>query len=283
MLGRAGVRADDSGAQLGRLNNRLNIAAIRKLRPQPDGSFSFIVLGDNRNGDATYKRLVARINRYADAHTGAGKPLFMLHTGDMVPSGTLSEWRNFAQLRGALKMPVVFVPGNHEMRAREGAADYASIVGQPLLAFDFAGCRFIGLDNTGGRFSARGIQFLRQYLGLPPTDAAGPAPVTPQPRSFLFFHEPPYVGRWRVHAMKPDNLGGHGGEMLQAAADAHVSAVLLGHIHLYDAIRIGDVPYIISAGGGAPLYGKYGFGHAHYGFLVVHVEPVAISWQWIDL
>jgi 3',5'-cyclic AMP phosphodiesterase CpdA len=268
-------------AQLALLKDTTNIAAIQALKPQRDGSFSFVVMGDNRNGDETYKRLLAKINRYAQGKAGRGqrdpgyRPLFLLHTGDTVPSGAEPEWHNFAEMMSALELPAVFVPGNHEMRVEGGRTNFERFVGDGDWSFDFAGCRFIGLDDSTGVFSPESVSFLRRELGL---DGAAPAPQ----RKFVAFHQPPYYGKWVVHSTKPDGEGSHSVEVMAAIAAAKTDAVLMGHIHLYDSEVVDGVPYIISAGGGAPLY-SFNFGKSEYGFAVVHVGPRGVDWEWVPL
>jgi len=286
---------------LARLRNATSFAAIKQLKPQRDGSFSFIVAGDNRNGDETFKRLVAKMNDYAAGKDGPGvtdrsyRPLFLVHTGDIVPSGTMAEWDNFGSMRAALTIPAVFVPGNHEMRTADGPGLFQTIVGSGDWSFDFGGCRFIGLDDSLGTFSAESVAYLRQQLGLDAAKSSGATDVKsrsrydrqggalPSPlRHFVAFHEPPYWGRWTVHSTKSDADGGRSSELMAACKAARVDAVLMGHIHMYDYEDIDGVPYIISAGGGAPLY-NLGFGKAEYGFTLVHVGPKGVSWDWVPL
>jgi 3',5'-cyclic AMP phosphodiesterase CpdA len=262
------------------LRNLANMQAIRKLHPQPDGSFSFIVLGDNRDGEDVYRALLGQVNDYTAAHSGAAKPLFVLHTGDMVAHGTTAEWQRYAELRDICKLPMVHVRGNHEIRAAGGASNFARFVGNTMWIFDCAGCRFVGLDNSNGHFTPDAIAVLRKYLGLPGSDGRPPLLKAPQ-RSFVAIHEPPYVGRWQVHALRSDAKGGRGDEFMRAVSAAKVSAVFCGHIHMHDEMTIGGVPYIISGGAGAPLYGKLGFGDAEHGFLVVHVTRARVSWEWV--
>jgi hypothetical protein len=273
LTGAARTPASASSApQLALLSNKANIAAIQALKPPAPGGFSFIVIGDNRSGDKVFTRLVAQMNTYVKQHKGAQQPLFALHTGDIVPSGKRGEWEHYAKLRAALNIPLVHVRGNHELATAEGPKNYTDLVGSLNWAFDFGGCRFIGLDNATQRFSQTGVELLKQQLG-----AGKPAHV------FVAFHDPPNVGRWAVHSMDSDSAGGRGGEVLAALTQGHVSAVFLGHIHLFDEMKLDGVPYIISGGGGAPLQSKYGFGRAEHGFVIVHVTPQTVSWDWAPL
>lgn len=270
--------------QLGLLSNQADIAAIEAIEPPANGDYSFIVVGDSRSGDAVFTKLVAQIDTYVAGHSGPARPRFVLHTGDIVPGGRSSEWQAYAQLLSALAVPVVHVRGNHEIAAPGGAANYQRIVGASDWTFDFADCHFIGLDNATGRFTQDSVTFLRAQLGLDAGVAATPVGSQSVPRRrFVLFHEPPAVGRWMVHAMATDAGGGRGGEVRAAIKEGGVSAVFLGHIHLYDEMAIDGIPYIISGGGGASLDSRVGFGRIEHGFVVIHVSPQKLSWEWVAL
>lgn len=281
--GTAASEAAATGLPRG-LSNSAAIEAITNLAPPGDGGFSFIVMGDNRGGSNAFTSLTRQINDYVSNHAGPDRPLFILHTGDAVSRGTTKDWDAFAMIRSKLHLPIVFVCGNHDIASSHGSTNFQNRVGAANWAFDFGGCRFIGLDNARGVFSKESVDFLSNSLksgtGLPGNQG-------PQQRSWrnaiVVFHEPPAVGRWRVHSMYDDAHGGRGGAVMKLLSAFNVSAVFLGHIHLYDEMQIGGVPYIISGGAGAPLYSRFGFGRAQHGFTVVHVSRAGVSWHWVPL
>ena len=160
------------------------------------------------------------------------------------------------------------LPGNHDVRY--GSETYRKYVGEPNWVFDLGGFRIIGLDNATGKFSEEAVAFARKTL-------------TSQKLCLVAFHMPPAIGRWTVHAMINDQKGGHGGEVMNLIKEAKVPMVFIGHIHLYDEMDIDGTKYIISAGGGAKLYGKYNFGKPEYGFVLVQVRPKGITHQWVPL
>jgi predicted phosphodiesterase len=257
--------------QLSLLKNNANIAAIQAASTQPDG-FSFIVIGDNRSGDEVFRQVIAQIYAYTAARTGTAKPIFVVHTGDIVPTGLLMEWHSYAKLREQLLLPLVHVRGNHEVIFPNGPQNYRDLVGAENWSFDYAGCRFIGLDNALDHFTDDAINFMHDSLAMSPPE-----------RIFMFFHEPPAVGRWTAHSVDSDEDGGRGGEVIAAATQAGVDAVFLGHIHLHDEMEIEGISYIISGGAGSPLHGQYGFGDVEHGFVVVTVQPDGTSWTWVPL
>jgi 3',5'-cyclic AMP phosphodiesterase CpdA len=237
-----------------------NIQAILADRSGLKEGFNFIVLGDSRGNEEIYQRLLH--------HAKGLKPLFILNTGDIVNEGQLSEYEGYRKLIADYYIPILHIPGNHDVR--NGSADYRKFVGEPNWYFDYGNYRFIGLDNAAGKFDDESMALVKKTL-------------TPTKVCLVAFHKPPALGRWTVHAMNDDQNGGRGGEVMKLIKKAGVPMVFLGHIHLYDELDIDGVKYIISAGGGAKLYGKYHFGKPEYGFVLVQVRPGGISHRWVPL
>jgi 3',5'-cyclic AMP phosphodiesterase CpdA len=237
-----------------------NIEMILKDQSGLKQEFNFIVLGDSRDNVDTYTRLLNRAKDF--------KPLFILNTGDIVNEGEPSEYENYRKLIADYGIPILHIPGNHDQR--NGNAEYRKFVGEPNWYFDYGNYRFIGLDNAAGKFDDASIAFAKKTL-------------TQTKVCIVAFHKPPAMEPWTVHAMINDKSGGRGGEVMELIKKARVPLVFLGHIHLYDERDVDGVKYIISAGGGAKLYGKYGFGKPEYGFVLVQVRPEGISHRWVPL
>jgi 3',5'-cyclic AMP phosphodiesterase CpdA len=225
----------------------------------PAAGFDFVVIGDSRGGGEVFSRLLARA---AEMH-----PLFILHTGDFTDKGTAAEFESYAQQIAAFPIPMLHLPGNHDMG---NPAVYAHYVGSPNWFMDLGAIRLIGLDNTGGKFTPEALFTAREAL-------------TDHKICLVAFHVPPAMGHWSVHAMARDEQGASAREVLDLIKKARVPLVLLGHIHLHDEMEINGTQYIISAGGGARLHKIYNFGRAEYGFLLVLVRPQGITHRWIPL
>jgi hypothetical protein len=232
-----------------------NIRAIVAHQGESTGTFTFVVLGDSRDGAETYKRVLLRAMTL--------RPLFILHTGDLVTNGKPSEYEDYMKQVAPLPISMLHLPGNHDVRS--GTDAYRKYVGEPNWYFDLGNLRIIALDNASGAFSPETLSFARKTL-------------TSRKVCLVAFHKPPPLGRWTAHAMQED---GH--EIMNLIKEAKAPIVFLGHLHLYDEMDIGGAKYIISAGGGAPLHGKYDFGKAEYGFVVVRVTPKGITHQWVPL
>lgn len=242
------------------LSNRANIYKIWADKTGLDGGFNFIIVGDSREGDKTYKAILEKSREYS--------PLFIVNTGDLVSNGTLKEWDHYKKLIENVEIPMLSVCGNHDVA--KGYSNFKNLIGEPNWFFDYGNYRFISIDNARGGFSADTIKFLQKYLQ---TDKS----------CFVFFHKPPAVEHWKVHSMNSDGAGGRGGEAMKLMAEAGVKAVFLGHIHLFDDMTIDGIPYVISAGGGAALYKKYKFGKHEHGFVVARVSPEGFSYEWVKV
>ncbi len=237
-----------------------NIRAILANRAGAEEGFDFVVIGDSRDAVETHTRLLDQAK--------ALKPLFILNTGDFVREGQAFEYENYKKQIASVDLPMLHIPGNHDVRY--GPEAYRQYVGELNWFFDWQGIRIIGLDNATGKFTPESVAFAREML-------------TDRKICLVAFHNPPAIGRWAVHAMITDQQGGRGGEVLGLIKTAKVPMVFLGHIHLYDEMDMDGTRYIISAGGGAKLHGKYSFGKPENGFVLVKVRPQGITHQWVAL
>jgi len=243
---------------LERISNAANFTAALQQPQGLDGDFNFIVIGDMRDGEETYIELLNQAAAY--------DPAFVVNTGDIVPHGYTEEIEAYAALLDRYEVPILSVPGNHDIAS--GPENYTAYFGSSEWTFDYGGCRIVGLDNANGKFSEAGLSYAKAQL---PTAGL----------CFAALHKPPYLARWEVHGMLPDERGSNMSDMLDIIAGSSTDAVFLGHIHLYDEMQIGGIPWIISGGGGSPLAGKYGFGKAEFGFVVVQVKDGAFTYVWV--
>jgi 3',5'-cyclic AMP phosphodiesterase CpdA len=234
-----------------------NIEAILAGQAESSQGFDFVVIGDSRDGPEVYDRILRRAKAF--------KPLFILNTGDIVRTGQAIEYEEYERQIAPCTIPVLHVPGNHDLLS--GPRTFHDYVGELNWYFDIGGFRIIGLDNGAGSFSQDTLAFARKSL-------------TEGKTCLVAFHMPPPVGRWATHSMADDRSWR---EMKHLIKEAHVPIVLLGHVHLYDEMDLDDTSYVISGGGGAPLYGSQGFGKAEHGFVLVQVRTTGITHKWVPL
>ncbi len=211
-----------------------------KTSPVPPKPLHFIVYGDTRDGHAIHRKLVAMIV--------ARKPDFVLQTGDLVHSGSAPDlWKIYDDITGAMrrKIPVYPTRGNHDVGGPGYEAHFTvpfSSGNKLYYSFDKAGCHFTSLAVD--EYTPFGPDS-PQYHWLE-TDLAAA-----QKRSrhiFVYFHVPPY------------SIGSHGSDLTVRQAlcplfrKYGVRIVFNGHDHIYYRTRRDGITYVVTGGGGAPLY-----------------------------
>ena len=228
----------------------------RALKADP-GDYSFVVLGDSRDGERVFRRAL-RLARSYD-------PLFILHGGDYSRGGGEGETDRFLQLlqENVPGIPFFVVLGNHEERPvfarRIGPCDF-TVEDRRL------GLTLVAVDDADDALRGPELAFLRSRLA----GAAGAA--------FVAMHVPPRTARWRWHSFSD------GADALQAIlARGGVQGAFFSHVHLYDRAEFGGVPAIITGGAGAPLV-RSGFpGDPVYHILVVRVQNGKASFLKVPL
>ncbi|MGV3523649.1 MAG: metallophosphoesterase family protein [Candidatus Sericytochromatia bacterium] len=207
---------------------RANEQALAKLQQHKDTRhYSFVVTGDNRDGDAVFGQLLTQAGYY--------KPRFMLHTGDFVRAGGQSEYQQFLGLIGRASYPVLPALGNHDA-VNGGRKWYAQYFGAAVFAFAYGPDRFFFLDNANAIMPETQLKWLEAELQKPAR------------YRFVVMHMPPRNMIW-FHAFSKGSVA-----LLDLLARYKVNYTLMGHIHIYDRMNYKGVNYLVSGGAGAPLY-----------------------------
>jgi predicted phosphodiesterase len=197
------------------------------------------LVGDSQGREEVLNRIVEDMNR-----TGID---FVIHLGDMVPSGMADEYVRFLATMAALNVPFYTVPGNHDVRGR-GADRYRALFGPMQHSFTAGRYRFILADTSDLGTDSHRLEWLREQL-------AGQVP------SLLFMHAPPRDPRGLEHRMVDDR---HAGEMLHLLWAHPPLAVATGHIHMFHRVEEQGTHWITSGGGGGNLYASPGAGGFHH-------------------
>ncbi len=216
----------------------------------PSGEIVFAVMGDSRNGPATFARL-------AEAAHAIG-PDFTLYTGDAVDNGTSPlQWMEWFEAAGDLDSDAPLMPtlGNHEGNAALYFQQFDLPGNERWYSFDWGNVHVVCLDTEAG-LAGEQESWLEADLAAA---AANPAITW----KVVFFHQPPFSSGW-----------GHGSNQRVREAwcplfdTFGVNLVLSGHEHNYE--RSGPVNYslapaalmpdwndarcyVVTGGGGAPL------------------------------
>ncbi len=215
-----------------------------RTAPGPDRPFSFAVIGDSGTGSRDQYAVADRMV--------ALDPQFVLHTGDVIyPDGQADGYDPFffkPYRTLATRAPIFPTLGNHDYRSQRGQP-YLDAFYLPhnnpanterYYSFDWGNVHFTALDFNTGPDAAQ-LEWLHNDLAS-----------TNKLWKFVFYHQAIY------------SSGPHGYASWVEAKRAllapifeqyHVDIVFNGHDHDYERTQsIKGVLYIVSGGGGGPLY-----------------------------
>jgi acid phosphatase type 7 len=205
----------------------------------------FLLYGDDRSNEAVHAAVVQSML--------ATPSDFLVNTGDLVADGGSAEdWATFFRIeQPLLRDRALFLAiGNHELYDDEAGSNFARYFGttdasgapQPFGTKRWGSVRFFFLNGMHDWQSGPERAWLDRAL----TQAD---------------REPGLVWRVAVVHHSPWSSGPHGGNsgLLEAhipelLGDHHVDLLLAGHDHIYERGDAGRLKYVISGGGGAPLY-----------------------------
>lgn len=221
--------------------------------------FGFAVCGDSRGNPSVYRRLL-------EAVTADGSE-FLIHLGDLVNLGTEQQWQEFQKIMADFTLPFYPVAGNHD--SLEGKLDgFLKYSGAPAVhySFDRGAVHFTFVDSHNGGVSAGELAWLREDLGR-----------TTQPVKMVFLHHPPFDPDGTDHIMAYGNE-----TFMELMVEQGADYVFAGHIHAYARQERDGVVYLITGGGGAPLY-RTGHPQAFYHYLRVTVQGEEVTVTVINL
>jgi predicted phosphodiesterase len=243
-----------------------------RTAPRADQPFRFAVYGDSRTGIEAHRRLCAALARHG--------PDLVFHTGDLVSAGgNYGLWdTEFFGPAGDLMLgaPLIPVAGNHEYLGG-GPPWFCYFFDRPLnegwFALTYGNARFFGLD-TNVDYTAGSPQYrwLVQELESAPARTAA--------WRIVILHHPPFTA-----TVGHSDDAGVQSQLVPLFEQYGVDAVFAGHSHAYERYLYHGIQYIVTAGGGAPLYEltadlvppvrQFGLSAHHY--CVVDVDPEAAT------
>jgi hypothetical protein len=207
-----------------------------KTFPVYADSFTFIAFGDTRSDSVTHQSIINRMANYEFD--------FLLHTGDFIIRGDdFSAWSTFFNIEDTILQEKQFLPaiGNHEYPYWIYDTLFALPDAEYFYSVNYGNAHFIMLDTQMELYGAQ-----RNWLR---NDLITTANDTLIDWIFVNLHRPPY------------SSGSHGSQMDVREAfcplfeQYGVDIVFCGHDHDYERTReINGVTYIVTGGGGAPLY-----------------------------
>jgi 3',5'-cyclic AMP phosphodiesterase CpdA len=238
-----------------RYSYRVKVSGVRSpegtftTAPSADSGapFTFLLYGDDRSGDEAHAALVRSL--------AAIPSDFLLHTGDFVEDGSAKTmWQTFFDIESPLLRDrcVFACVGNHEL-IEPGGVSFARYFGpeqegegEPARrlyhTFRWSTARFFLLNGMDAWSTSNEKQWLRTAL-----ESAD--------------KEPGLVWRIVVIHFGPWSSGPHGKNtrllsagVIPILAEHKVDLILSGHDHIYERGEQDGLRYIVSGGGGAPLY-----------------------------
>ena len=235
--------------------------------------YQFAVIGDNEDGERIYLRLMSSLI--------GRNPNFIIHLGDMVSKPDPKEWGAFFEASEKVQMPFFPVLGNHDVGTGTGLKGREIFRKQfqlpeekPYYSFHVGTVLFVVLDSEEGR----GKILEEQWTWMEDVLSS-----SSEPFKLAFIHRPlfpPIDSMKRGRAMdryirERDNLH-------RLFVKTGVRMVFAGDDHRYDRRQKDGILYIITGGGGSPIYAlKDRGGYFHY--VWISVESGKVRGEVIDL
>lgn len=213
-----------------------------KTPPAGQAAFQFVAFGDTRSRHDVHKRVIEAVIK--------AEPDFVLHTGDLVADGDDSaQWPIFFSIERELLNQAAFFPalGNHERNSRYYYDAFDQRVS--YYSFDWGSAHFTVINSDVGNMapnqSAREA-FWNEQLRWVEADLAAAQKADLR---FASMHHPPFT------AVKSRQRPMGFLEPLVALFEKYkVHVVFTGHDHNYQHHMRNGVRYVVTGGGGAPLY-----------------------------
>lgn len=265
--------------------NEAQLSKLRRGHPDPKEAFTIAIIGDSEPGhfwDRWWGPGRRAYRRHLGSIHGQG-PDLIVHLGDFVTAGKVKTYRAYLKtLQEHVTLPIVHLIGNHDRTGGgQGPGDktlFRAVFGDLTdFHFDYNGCRFVVLDSADYRVTGAQLDWLDRSLDTPL-------------RKLVFTHMGPSYLKGKLRSIGPDGAGqdtGGMGFMPKGFFDAgserfgeivarrSVERVYFGHIHASGVAELSGVRYVLTGGGGSPLYplppGYPRRRKAHY--ILLRVDP----------
>ena len=246
-------------------------AMMSRLSAVPGGAgVRFAVVGDGEPGRFPWQSIFAprdgfkRLLRLLQPRG----PELVMQLGDFVSKGNAKNYRAYVSLLVAeAKVPLFHIQGNHDRSAPNGDADkdlYRAVFGDGDFYFERGGWRFVAFDTADYAVTDAQLDWLDAALGS-------------EKPTLLFLHIPPVYLKGLIKSVVPEDddakamngyFNGGSDRFREILARRRPKRVYMGHIHAFGTAELDGVKYVLTAGGGSPLYplppGYPGYRRTHY-------------------
>jgi hypothetical protein len=214
-----------------------------KTPPAGSEPYHFVVYGDNRTRHDVHRQVIGALLKH-------GIPDFVLQSGDMVENGNdNSLWPIFFDIEKELLRQTVFFPalGNHERNSHDFFEFFQAT--SPYYSFNWGKSHFIVLNSDIGNAAPNARQrdaFWSEQVRWLEEDLQNSQSAD---HRFIVAHHPPFTAVASRQGSNP-----HMTALVPMFEKYHVSAAFFGHDHNYQHYLKNGIHYLVSGGGGAPLY-----------------------------
>jgi len=198
-------------------------------------TINFIVYGDNRGAWDNWQNATIIAKSIEEKN-----PCFVLNAGDLVDNGDYyDQWINFFSISSYIHNSTLYpILGNHESYGSWYFKYFILPDNERWYSFNNGPVHFVGLDsNPRNAFRLSQLIWLIKDLKS-----------NTQTFTIVFFHHPVY------------SSGNHGSTWYvrllwkNIFEKFDVNIVFNGHDHCYERGKVNNINYIVTGGGGAPLY-----------------------------
>ena len=213
--------------------------------PAGRGDFEFVVFGDTRTRPEVHQRVI-------NAIVEKTRPDLVIHTGDLVADGSdTALWPIFFGIEKELLRKAAFFPvlGNHERNSQQYHEFFDADPG--YYSFNWGGAHFIALNsdfaNVSPSASVRETYWAEQVRWMEADLQAN----RKADFRFVISHHPPITA---VRRRQGDENNERMKALIPLLEKYNVTATLNGHDHNYQHHLKNGVHYVVTGGGGAPVY-----------------------------
>lgn len=213
------------------------------FRTAPRGTvpFEFVLYGDTRTRHDVHRKVIATMLAHST-------PEFALQSGDLVENALDSaQWPIYFDIEKDWLRKISFfpLPGNHE---RNDRSFFDFFEAKPYYSFDWGGVHFMCIDTDIGNVSPDpGVRNGFWHEELMWLEEELQRSQTANMRFVVSHHGP--ISAFSQRLPEPQTA-----DLIPLFEKYKVTAGLSGHDHNYQHYLKNGVHYIVSGGGGAPLY-----------------------------
>ena len=205
--------------------------------------YNFVLYGDTRTRHDVHRRVIAQVLKQ-------GVPDFIVNSGDQTEDGRNPRlWSIFFDAERELLRQAAIYPslGNHERNARNYHDFFQAEM--PYYSFNWGNAHFSVINSDIGNVGTSRVE--KDEFWTRQTKWLEEDLKSHQNQSFRFVvaHHPPVTA---VARRQGDNK--HMQDLVPMLEQYKVTAALFGHDHNYQHYLRNGIHYVVSGGGGAPLY-----------------------------